>query len=529
MGDDISNYSTLNQKLILIIFGLSGMTALIYEIVWIRPLTVVFGSTIYAVSIIVASFLVGLALGSLIAGRYTDRLHNPLRYYGFIEIGIGLYGLMLISIFAVLPALYLSIYKATFSNLSLFFFLQMILSFTIILIPTTLMGATLPIVMKSFSKKFESVGKDLGKLYSVNNFGAVIGTLVAGFLLIPLIGIKDSIIIAAIINVIIGLVLLYRSKSLTVKKLIGIIIVTIALASLVDYDYERLSFGMYSYADPSFEIKDFEKFLKESEFKFFKDGLYSTVAVVSNDKVDFMLKTGKSQCSNDPATLKSMQRLAYLPYNMFENNYETPTKALNVGLGCGITSEWLSERIDTTTIEIDPTIVEASKFFYDEIDHQLIVDDARNWLLRNDVKYDIIVTQPSDPFAGAWTLFTKEYFELLNQRVTENGIVSQWVPIFIMSVSDFDIYYNTFHSVFPYVYIYQMKEDSGQLIFLGSQNQLKIDDPHLYLLNNEDIPYIETELNTDDRPILEFSTAINVYNENPFPILEKINEWKKSK
>ncbi len=122
--NNIFTCDIMNKKLILIIFGLSGMTALIYEIVWIRPLTVVFGSTIYAVSIIVASFLVGLALGSWIAGRYTDRLRNPLRYYGFIEIGIGLYGLMLISIFAVLPALYLSVYKATFSNISLFFFLH---------------------------------------------------------------------------------------------------------------------------------------------------------------------------------------------------------------------------------------------------------------------------------------------------------------------------------------------------------------------------------------------------------------------
>ena len=505
------------------------MTALIYEIVWIRPFTVVFGSTIYAVSIIVASFLVGLALGSWIAGRYTDRLSNPLRYYGFIEIGIGLYGFMLISLFAVLPALYLSIYKATFSNTFLFFSLQMILSFVIILIPTTLMGMTLPIVMKSYSKKFEGVGKDLGKLYSVNNIGAVIGTLAAGFLLIPLIGIKDSIIIAAIINVIIGSVLLYGSKSLTVKKIIGIIVVTVALASFVDYDYEILSFGMYSYAHPSLEIEDFENFLEESEFKFFKDGLYSTVAVVSSDEADFMLKAGKSQCSNDPTSQESMKRLAYLPYNLFENNYETPTKALNIGLGCGITSKWLSERVDTTTIEIDPTVVEASKFFYDKIDHQLVVDDARNWLLRNDVKYDIIVTQPSDPFAGAWLLFTKEHFELLDQRITENGIVSQWVPIFVMSVYDFNVFYNTFHSVFPHVYIYQMQEDSGQLIFLGSHNQLKIDDPYLYLLNDEDIPYIETELNTDERPIIEFSTAINVYNENPFPILEKIDEWKKSK
>ena len=76
----------MNKKLLLIIFGLTGMTALIYEIIWIRPLTLVFGTTIYAVSTIIASFILGLAVGSWLAGRYSDRLHNPLRYFAFVPL-----------------------------------------------------------------------------------------------------------------------------------------------------------------------------------------------------------------------------------------------------------------------------------------------------------------------------------------------------------------------------------------------------------------------------------------------------------
>ncbi len=92
------------------------MTALIYEIVWIRPLTVVFGTTIYAVSTIVDSFILGLAVGSWVAGRYTERLQNPLRYFAFSQLGVGFYGILLLPIFGALPEIYLGLYHATFQN-----------------------------------------------------------------------------------------------------------------------------------------------------------------------------------------------------------------------------------------------------------------------------------------------------------------------------------------------------------------------------------------------------------------------------
>ena len=116
MSEDKSNGSSLRGKLILIIFGLSGLTALVYEIIWISPLTLVFGTPPYAVSIIIAAFLSGLALGSWIAGRFSDKVENPLKIYGFIEIGIGLYGLMLITLFSALPGIYLGLYQSTFPN-----------------------------------------------------------------------------------------------------------------------------------------------------------------------------------------------------------------------------------------------------------------------------------------------------------------------------------------------------------------------------------------------------------------------------
>jgi len=204
--------------------------------------------------------------------------------------------------------------------------------------------------------------------------------------------------------------------------------------------------------------------------------------------------------------------LGYLPFELFEYNYGKPKTALNIGLGCGVTSNALSQHLYTTTIEIDPAVVEASKFFVDTPGQRLVIDDARNWLIRNDEKFDIITSEPSDPFINRNSMFTKEFFSLQNSRLSENGVVAQWVPIYEMTIDDFYIYFNTFHSVFPYVYAYQMEPDVvNQLIFIGSQKPLQIKENSLFLFNAESLTPRDTILNTDDRPVLEFSIARNTF------------------
>ncbi|MCH9042425.1 MAG: fused MFS/spermidine synthase [Thaumarchaeota archaeon] len=504
----------MNKKLLLIIFGLTGMTALIYEIIWIRPLSLVFGTTIYAVSTIIASFILGLAIGSWLAGKYTDRLKNPLRYFAFTQLGVGFYGILLLPIFGALPEIYLGLYHATFPNQSFFMFTQILMSIAMISIPAILMGTTLPLMMRTYSEEFTTIGKDVGKLDASNSFGAVIGTLAAGFLLIPILGIQNSIIVTASINIIIAIAILSTKKYLKPKYLAIIIVIVIPLFVLYPgYDVTPLQTGIYSYVDPSLTIEEYKTTVESQDLLFYKESLYQSVMVTSFEDSERLRLNGKIQCSMDPFTQEGLIRLGFFPYNLFEHNYGTPQTALNVGLGCGITSKALSEHLETTTIEIDPVVVEANEFFYDDIDHRLIIDDARNWLLRNDEKFDIIITEPSDPYQNNGLLFTKEYFSLLSNRLTENGLVSQWVPAFELEEKNFMIFYNTFHSVFPYVYIYQMEPNEiGQLIFIGSQKPIEITDKELYLVNQDDIVETETELNTDDKPIIEFSTALSLYS-----------------
>ena len=198
----------INKNLLILIFALSGMAALIYEIIWIRPLSLVFGSTVYAVSTIISSFILGLAIGSWLAGKYSDRMKNPLKYFAIFQIGIGTYGILLLPIFGLLPGAYIEVYNLTFPNLYLFQFTQILMAMAIITIPATLMGTTLPLIFKTYSQNFSTIGYDVGKLDASNSIGAVFGTLAAGFLMLPLLGIQTSILITALINFSIGVAIL---------------------------------------------------------------------------------------------------------------------------------------------------------------------------------------------------------------------------------------------------------------------------------------------------------------------------------
>ena len=152
-------------------FCLSGMAALIYEVVWMRQLTLIFGTTVYAVSTVLAVFMAGLALGSLILGRIADKSKNPLRLYAFLQGAIGVYVLFIQPIFNLINHLQVYLarnYALDFSGFSL---IRFGLCFLVLLIPTTLMGGTLPAIVRFFVRRKEELGGDLGRLNSLNTLG----------------------------------------------------------------------------------------------------------------------------------------------------------------------------------------------------------------------------------------------------------------------------------------------------------------------------------------------------------------------
>lgn len=181
-------------------FFLSGASALIYEIVWTRLLSLMFGVTIHAVSVVLACFMGGLALGSILAGRFADRVGRPLRFYGALELLIGLLGAASpVAIKALTPA-YVWLYSATGDSLVLATALRLALASALLLLPTCLMGATLPFMVRACLHRLPRLGENFSMLYALNTAGAAAGTLVAGFFLIGALGFQGSAYVAVLLN-----------------------------------------------------------------------------------------------------------------------------------------------------------------------------------------------------------------------------------------------------------------------------------------------------------------------------------------
>ncbi len=190
---------------ILALFFLSGACTLIYQVVWARMLIVVFGVSVYAVSTVLTAFMAGLALGSFYFGRVVDRRgRNGLLLYAILELGIGLFALVFPSIQSGLDEVYTGLYQLLEGSPLLFLASRFAITFAVLIVPTTLMGATLPVLSKYAVERIDRVGWDVGKLYAVNTFGAAAGSCIAAFLLIEAIGVGATIYLAAAINLLIA-------------------------------------------------------------------------------------------------------------------------------------------------------------------------------------------------------------------------------------------------------------------------------------------------------------------------------------
>lgn len=180
-------------------FG-SGVAALVYEVVWIRALSLVFSITVYSLTTVLCAFMAGLALGSMIGAFMADRSRRPLRVFGWLELGIGASGLLVPLLLFRLAPVYVALYDALGGGGAVFAASRFLLAFGVLLVPTTLMGVTLPLLSRAAIDRPEVAGRGAGGLYAANTLGGVTGCVLAGFLLIPQLGLYASSITAAAVN-----------------------------------------------------------------------------------------------------------------------------------------------------------------------------------------------------------------------------------------------------------------------------------------------------------------------------------------
>ena len=194
--------------LLLILFFGSGVCALVYQVMWLRLLALVFGVTVYAASTVLAGFMAGLGIGSYAAGRLATRITRPLAAFGIAEVLVGITAFASPVVLDALTRVWVVLHPSLPDSVAVITIIRFVVAFLVLIVPTSLMGATLPLVIKSAVAREDRIGGRIGLLYAVNTTGAIIGALVAGFYLISEVGVSLSFRMAAIGNLVIGIVAL---------------------------------------------------------------------------------------------------------------------------------------------------------------------------------------------------------------------------------------------------------------------------------------------------------------------------------
>ena len=196
--------SHANRWAVFGLFFFSGSCALVYQITWMRLFRLVMGNTVFTSATVLTAFMAGLALGSFIAGRLTDRTAHPLRTYAWLEVLIGLCGFGLAPAFTAAEPLYAWLYSLLSESPLLLSIGRFLVSSALLLLPATLMGATLPLLSRFMTQRVDSMGRDLGRLYALNTLGAALGAAITGFVLVPALGVQTTLWTAASANLVIG-------------------------------------------------------------------------------------------------------------------------------------------------------------------------------------------------------------------------------------------------------------------------------------------------------------------------------------
>ena len=487
-------YPPYVYHVVLVTYGLSGFCALAYEVLWTRVLVFYVHSTTYAFTIMLTSFLLGIALGSLVCARLVDRAKQHLGLLAAIEVLIGLFAILSIWEFRTLDGLMVSLTDRV-PSWQMFVAARYAGAFLIMFIPTFLMGIAFPLATKIYGQNKDTLGRRVGNIYSVNTVGSVLGSIAAGFVMIPLIGITKGIILVAALNLILGIAILLahpfmgRPAKWAVVAAIAVIIPVAGAAIPTDRPL-----GLYS--------RPFRDLEEGGKVLFYDEGIGATVTVhqlppdPADQQVYKLLEVDGVNVAGTMPMLRLSQKLqGHLPVLLYKaSTGNDPRNVFLLGMGTGASSYAATrhriERLDVLEIvaaEIDalPYFRELNRDLLGEPKVRIRIDDARNYLLATRVEYDVIESDTIHPEQNA-NVFSREYFELARERLSEDGVFSVWLPMYGMSEETFKILINTLYSAFPHVTVwYASTQPTRHALLVGSKRKLKID----YELLQEELAY----------------------------------------
>jgi spermidine synthase len=434
-----------------------------------------------------AAFLFGIALGSMVLARWVDRIKQPVITFGIVQLGIGLFALILMPAFEQLYGI-TYVLQSTFGGSRFWAFFS---CFIVMCLPTFLMGASFPLVTKIYTGNARQLGRSIGNVYAINTVGSILGAFCAGFILIPLLNIRPSIVLTVALNTCIGCLLVLTGwrvstdAGLSNEKAgsgvkaalqgvgIGVPILTVGLAVILLLTINQpifLKSTIYKTQRPGDEVVAYE------------EEVDATVTTLRDDEGVYRLYVDANQAADASRWDSPSHRvIAHLPLLLHPN----PKRALVVGFGMGLTSHSITQHgVRVDAIELSKGVVSAAQEHFKHINGNVFenrlfdykVNDGRNHILMTQDRYDMISTGIIHPLvsAGSSNIYTADFYQMCKRILTEDGVMCQWVPLHRLPEAHYKMIVRTFIHVFPETTLWY-KYTPDFVILIGTPKRLSID------------------------------------------------------
>jgi spermidine synthase len=547
----------------LLFIGTCGFCAIGYEVVLTRLLTLVMGPTVYAFTTVLFCFIAGLALGSAVFGWLGGKTGLGHWLLPLSQVSAGILFLTAGQIIGDSQLFFTKLNFHWQEDFGTLHAARTGLLFAFLLAPTLCLGALFPLISQFVTRSFSSVGQSIGKVYSLSTLGNVLGALFAGLILLPLTGKELSLKLLAGVHMAAALIFLLRTVVHSRRLLTLTVSVAAAIlgaASLIAFphwnrdilskanSYSRIGpvTGNLKWSEVFRHAPDILLQLRGEKMLYYADGAGGSVSVwemtdiLGNRNRTFYMD-GKADASSreDMAT---QALLAHVPMVTHSN----PGKVMILGLASGVTAgEVLHYPVtQLDVLEISTQAVEACKFFEswnnDVLDNpvtNLIIQDAKSHLILTENSYDVIISEPSNPWmSGIPELFTREFFMAARQRLQDTGVFAQFIPSFKIDWETFSLIGRTFTEVFPQAVLLRTNPNwekysgnSSDYILLGFKQGKRTDfhkyqDKLQFLQRSKNIhiqdmrifyPLMEADdakalfrsgdIHTEDRPLLDYA------------------------
>lgn len=459
-------------------YALVGFISLSCEVAWTRTLSLSFGSSVYAFATMLAAFLLGIALGSLSGRRWALLQRDPRVVYAA---GVALLAGASWATFLLLQRTpdaalwFFERYGAAPETLTR---VTLLLSLGAMLLPTLILGALFPVLVRAVTGSGVDEGLAVGALYFTNTIGSATGAFLTGFLLIPALGLART--MGAIAAV--ALVGAAVAAGLARLRVVAWVFAAAALLALLippSWNQGALTRGVfyrpYEYIDFGIPLLPLEG-RPAPEILYYRDGVSATVSVHRDGDALDLRVDGKPDASLADMPTQSM--LGHLPMALTPDAERVAVVGLASGVTAGTALLYGPQRLDV--IDIEPAMVDASHFFDDfnlrplaSPKVRLIVDDGRHYLAQSRGSYDVIISEPSNPVvAGCANLFTREFFAAARGALRPGGRLMQWLQLYGMDEQTVASVLASLTSEFRFVYGFVYSRGWNDLLLLATDREL---------------------------------------------------------